>query len=41
LGANGITKATPACLLIAFVITFGEIFLEYFGIIFEKIFLKH
>ncbi len=39
LGANGITQATPTFLLTAFMIAFGEIILEYFWIILEKIFL--
>jgi hypothetical protein len=39
-GANGITQATPTYFLTTFVIAFGEIFLEYFWNIFEKIFLN-
>jgi hypothetical protein len=30
LGANGITQTTHACFLIAFVIDFEKLFLEYF-----------
>jgi hypothetical protein len=30
MGVNGITRAALACFLTAFVIAFGEIFLEYF-----------
>jgi hypothetical protein len=37
-GANGITQATPACFLIAFVTIFLEIFLEYSQNILGKIF---
>jgi hypothetical protein len=36
LGANGITQATPIYFLIAFVITFGGILLEYSLNILEK-----
>jgi hypothetical protein len=40
MGANGITQVTPTCFFIAFVTTFGEIFLKYFWNIFEKFFKK-
>jgi hypothetical protein len=39
-GANMITQITLACILIAFVISSGEIFLEYFYNILEKVFEK-
>jgi len=39
-GANRITWVTLACILIGFVIAYGEIFLEYSYNILEKIFKK-
>jgi hypothetical protein len=39
-GANGITLVTPPYFFIAFVTSFGEIFLKYFRNILEKVFKK-
>jgi hypothetical protein len=39
-GANMITRLTLACILTAFVISYGEIFLEYSYNILEKVFEK-
>jgi hypothetical protein len=41
MGANKITRITPAHFFIAFVITPGEIFLKYFWNILEKVFKKN
>jgi hypothetical protein len=40
LGATEITQATPTYLFIAFVTTFGEIFLKYSWNVFGKVFKK-
>jgi hypothetical protein len=40
MGANKITRTTPACFLTTFVTTFEEIFLKYSWNILEKMFKK-